>query len=98
MLLGVAAPAIAVVKALSPPANRGLSAPEAVYEYASAHGTFTAEQLSTLSAGVRYAHSQYFLSSGREPVFVLSCIAFWALAVFHFRLAARTSREANKNA
>jgi hypothetical protein len=75
-----------------------MSAPEAVYEYASTHGAFTAEQLNTLSAGVRFAHSHFFLSSGREPIFVLSCIAFVVLAVFHFRLAAKSRREARKNA
>lgn len=67
--------------------DSSMSAPEAVYEYARIKGDFSAAQMSTISAGVRYAHEHYWGSSGRELAYLLYPLSFILLAVLHWQFA-----------
>jgi hypothetical protein len=67
--------------------DHGMSAPEAVYEYARTTGQFTDVQMSHISAGVRKAHADYWGSSGHEIVFLLYPLVFAVLGAVHFFFA-----------
>lgn len=70
--------------------SRGMSDPEALYDFASTNGQFSTEQLATLSAGVKHVHEQRFGSSLREIAFLLYPLTFLALAVLHLVLGVNT--------
>jgi hypothetical protein len=66
--------------------SRGMSDPEALFDFASASGRFSPEQLDTLSGGVRQVHQRRFGSSLREMAFLLYPLSFLALAGLHLVL------------
>lgn len=87
-LLGLAIPAVALIQmATAKGQPKTMSAPEAVYEYARTHGEFSPEQLRTISAGVNFAHRNFWGSSPVAPLFLLCCFSLIALSRVHFSLA-----------
>lgn len=84
--MGIVIPCGVLVQAISS-GDSSMSAPESVYEYARISGGFTNEQLKTISAGVRYAHKNYWGSSGREFIYLVYPLCFVLLAGLHWQFA-----------
>ncbi len=83
-VMGLAVPALVFVLMFA--SQRGLSDPEALYDFAESKGAFTTDQMAVLSAGVRHVHARHFGSSVREVLFLLYPLSFLALSGLHLVL------------